>query len=44
MAENKPYARHKTHLHTVPVYNTRPVSLTTEGLLINICLFFRLLK
>ena len=27
MAENKPHAHHKTHLHTMKVYNTRPVSL-----------------
>ena len=27
IAENKPHAHHKTHLHTMKVYNTRPVSL-----------------
>ena len=27
IAENKPHAHHKTHLHTVKVYNTRQVSL-----------------
>ena len=27
IAENKPYAHHKTHLHTIKVYNTRPVSI-----------------
>ena len=25
IAENKLHAHHKTHLHTVKVYNTRPV-------------------
>ena len=28
------------HLHTVKVYNARPVSLTIEALLIKILLFF----
>ena len=27
IAENKPHADHKTHLHTTKVYNTRSVSL-----------------
>ena len=27
IAENKPHAHHKTHLHTMKVYNTRPISL-----------------
>ena len=27
IGENKPHAHHKTHLHTMKVYNTRPVSL-----------------
>ena len=27
IAENKPHPHHKTHLHTMKVYNTRPVSL-----------------
>ena len=40
IAENKPCAHHKTNLHTIKVYNTRPVSLTTEVLLIEIVLFF----
>ena len=34
-AENKPHAHLKTHLHTMKVYNIRPVSL----LLIKITLF-----
>ena len=34
-AENKPHAQLQTHLHTMKVYNTRPVSL----LLIKITLF-----
>ena len=30
--ENKPYAHHKFHLHTMKVFITRPVySLTMEG-------------
>ena len=33
IAENKPYAHHKTHLHIMKVYNTRPVSLTIKVLL-----------
>ena len=27
IAENKPHPHHKMHLHTMKVYNTRPVSL-----------------
>ena len=42
--ENKPYAYHKTHLHTRKVYSTRPVSLIIEVLLIKIVHFFRPLK
>ena len=38
-AENKPHAHHKTHLHTMKVYNTRPVGLTIKVLLIKILLF-----
>ena len=30
IAENKAHAHRKTHLHTMKVYNTRPVSLTIE--------------
>ena len=30
IAENKPHAHHKTHLHGMKVYNTRAVSLTIE--------------
>ena len=40
IAENKPHAHHKTHLHTIKVYNTRPVCLTMEVLLFKILLFF----
>ena len=40
IAENKPLAHHKTHLHTMKVYNTEPVSLTIEVLLITILLCF----
>ena len=36
IAENKPHAQHKIHLHTVTVCNTRPVSL----FIIIILLFF----
>ena len=36
IAKNKPYAHHKTHLHTVNVYNTRPVNFTIEVVLIKI--------
>ena len=35
-AENKPHVHHKTHLHTMKVYNTQPVSL----LLIKFSFFF----
>ena len=28
--KKKPYAHHKTHLHTMKVYNTRPFSLIIE--------------
>ena len=38
IAENKPHSHNKTHLHTIKVYNTRPVSL------IKILFFFRSLK
>ena len=31
--QKKMHAYHKTHLHTMKVYNTRPVSLTIEALL-----------
>ena len=41
IAENKPLAHHKTHLHTMKVYNTQPVSLTIEVLLITIFLCFQ---
>ena len=41
IAESKPHAHHRTHLHTMKVYNTRPVSLTIEVLFIfKILLFF----
>ena len=40
MAKDKPYAYNKTHLYTMKVYNTRPVSLTIKVLLIKIVLFF----
>ena len=41
IAENKLYAaHHKTQLHTMKVYNTRPVSLTIKVLLIKTVLFF----
>ena len=40
IAKNKPYAHHKTHLHTVKVYNTRPVNFTIEVVLIKIFFFF----
>ena len=36
VAENKPHAHHKIHLHTMTVCNTRPVSL----FIIIILLFF----
>ena len=36
----KPYAHHKSHLHTMKVYSTRPVSLTIKVFLIKILLFF----
>ena len=39
IAEKKRPAHHKTQLHTVNVYNNRPVSLTIEVLLIKIPLF-----
>ena len=39
IAKNKPHAHHKTDLHTVKVYNARPVSLIIEVLLIKILLF-----
>ena len=32
MAENKPHVHHKTHLHTMKVYNTRPVKVTIKPL------------
>ena len=41
LAENKPYAHHKTHLHTMKVYNIRLISLTMEVLLNKAVLFFR---
>ena len=40
IAENKPHAHHKTHLHTRKVSNTRPVCLPIEVLLIEILLYF----
>ena len=40
IAVNKPHAHHKTHLQGMKIYNTRPVSLTIEVLLIKILLFF----
>ena len=42
--ENKPYAHHKSHLHTMKVYKTRPVSLAIEVFPIKIVFFFRPLK
>ena len=36
-------AHHKTHLHTMKVYNSRPVSLTIEVLLIKIPLFLTII-
>ena len=39
IAEKKRPADHKTPLHTMNVYNSRPVSLTIEVLLIKIPLF-----
>ena len=39
IAENKPHAHHKTHLHTTKVSNTRPVCLPIEVLLIEILLY-----
>jgi len=36
IAENKPHVHHKTHLHTIKVYNTRPVI----SLIIKILFFF----
>ena len=44
IAESKPYAHHRTHLHAMIVYNTRPVSLTIEVLFIKIVFFFQPLK
>ena len=32
VAENKQYVHHNSHLYTMKVYNTQPVSLTTEAL------------
>ena len=40
IAENKPHAHHKTHLHTTKVSNIRPVRLPIEVLLIEILLYF----
>ena len=40
MAKNKPHAHHKTPWRTMKVYNTRPVSLTIEVLLIWRLFFF----
>ena len=40
IAENKPHAHHKSHLHTMKVYNTRPVNLTIEGFLTKILSFY----
>ena len=39
IAENRQHAHHKTHLDTMKVYNTRPVSLTIEVMLIKIYFF-----
>ena len=36
-------AHHKTHLHTMKVYNSRPFSLTIEVLLIKIPLFLTII-
>ena len=36
--KNPPHAHHKTHLHTMKVYNTQPVNLTTKVWLIKILL------
>ena len=38
ITKNKPHAHHKTHLHTIEVDNTRPVSLAIEDLFIKILL------
>jgi len=38
--KKKPHAHHKTHLRTMKVYSTRPVSLTVEVLLMKTLLFF----
>ena len=40
IAESKPYAHHRTYLHAMKVYNTRPVSFTIEVLFIKIVFFF----
>ena len=40
IAENIAHAHHKTRLHKKKVYNTPPVSLTFEVLLIKILLYF----
>ena len=40
IAKDKPYVHHKTHLRTMKVYNTRPVILTIEVVLIKIAVFF----
>ena len=39
ITENEPQALYKTLSHTTKVYNTQPVSLTIEVLLIEIILF-----
>ena len=30
VAKNRPHAHHKTHLHTMKIYNTRPVNLPSK--------------
>ena len=40
IAENTLHAHHKARLHKMKVYNTPPVSLTVEVLLIQIVLYF----
>ena len=40
ITKNNLHAHHEAHLHTMKVYNTRPVSLAIEVLLIKNLLFF----
>ena len=40
IAESKPYAHHRTHLHAMKVYNTRPVASLSKFCSLRLFFFF----